>query len=102
MSDSERAALERKVAAGMESGLLHGIHAVAAARDGETLAACYFDGPDEVMGDSIGRVAFGPDTLHDLRSVTKSVVGVLYGIALGRGLVPPLDAPILAGFPQYP
>jgi CubicO group peptidase (beta-lactamase class C family) len=45
---------------------------------------------------------FGPDTLHDLRSVTKSIVGLLYGIALDRGLVPPPEAPLLAQFPEYP
>ncbi len=50
----------------------------------------------------LGTVTFGPDTLHDLRSVTKSVVGLLYGIALDRRLVPPPDAPLLAQFPEYP
>ena len=38
---------------------------------------------------------------HELRSVTKSIVGLLYGIALGEGKVPALDAPLLAQFPQY-
>jgi CubicO group peptidase (beta-lactamase class C family) len=56
----------------------------------------------ESWGTPLHAVAFGPDTLHDLRSVTKSVVGLLYGIALDRGLVPPPDAPLLAQFPQYP
>jgi CubicO group peptidase (beta-lactamase class C family) len=46
-------------------------------------------------------VTFGPDTLHDLRSVTKSVVGLLYGIALDHGLVPPPAAPLLAQFHDY-
>ena len=50
----------------------------------------------------LGSVTFGPDTLHDLRSVTKSIVGLLYGIALDRGLVPSPDAPLLAQFPEYP
>jgi CubicO group peptidase (beta-lactamase class C family) len=40
--------------------------------------------------------------LHDLRSVTKSIVGLLYGIALDRGLVPLAEAPLLAQFPEYP
>jgi CubicO group peptidase (beta-lactamase class C family) len=33
--------------------------------------------------------------------VTKSVVGLLYGIALGDGLVPPPDAPLLPAFRDY-
>jgi CubicO group peptidase (beta-lactamase class C family) len=50
----------------------------------------------------LGRVAFKPDTLHDLRSASKSIVGLLYGIALPDGKVPPPDAPLLASFPEYP
>jgi CubicO group peptidase (beta-lactamase class C family) len=44
----------------------------------------------------------GPETRHDLRSVTKSVTSLLYGIALGDGLVPAPDEPLLRSFPQYP
>jgi CubicO group peptidase (beta-lactamase class C family) len=94
--------LDRKLVAGMESGLLHGLHAVAVARNDETVLEQYFAGPDEHMGDAIGDIAHGPETQHDLRSVTKSIVSVLYGIALERGLVPPLDAPIVDAFPEYP
>ena len=49
----------------------------------------YYTGHDEKILKDLGTVAFTPDTLHDLRSVTKSVVNILYGIALDRGLVPP-------------
>jgi CubicO group peptidase (beta-lactamase class C family) len=34
--------------------------------------------------------------------VTKSIVGLLYGIALDRGQVPAPQAPLLAQFPEYP
>jgi hypothetical protein len=37
-----------------------------------------------------------------MRSVTKSIVGLLYGIALGQGLVPAPDQSLLAQFPEYP
>lgn len=47
-------------------------------------------------------VRFGPDTLHDMRSVTKSVVGLLYGIALEADLVPGPEANLLEQFPEYP
>ena len=49
----------------------------------------------------MGKVAFQADTLHDLRSVSKTIVGLLYGIALADGKVPPPDAPLLASFPEY-
>jgi len=94
--------LERKLAAGFESGLLLPIHALLVARTGKLVLEQYFEGEDETWGDTLGRVQFGPEVLHDLRSVTKSIVGLLYGIALERGLVPPLQAPVIDGFPEYP
>jgi len=94
--------LERKLAAGFESGLLLPIHALLVSRGGKLVLEQYFEGEDESWGDSLGRVEFGPEVLHDLRSVTKSVVGLLYGIALERGFVPPIDAPVIDAFPEYP
>lgn len=62
----------------------------------------YFEGEDHVRGvGPVGRVAFKADTLHDLRSCSKSIVGLLYGIALAQGKVPPPEAPLLAAFPEY-
>jgi CubicO group peptidase (beta-lactamase class C family) len=93
--------LGEKFDAGVRSGLLRDLHAVIVCRGDTVVLERYFDGPDEAWGRSLGNVAFGPGTLHDLRSVTKSVVGLLYGIALDRGLVPPPDAPLFAQFPEY-
>src|SRR5207248_1678920 len=61
----------------------------------------YFQGGDSLRGKPLGVVSFTPQTLHDLRSVTKSIVGLLYGIALARGLVPPPEHSLLASFPEY-
>ncbi|MFS8046272.1 serine hydrolase domain-containing protein [Rhizobium sp. BR 314] len=94
-------ALGRKFAAGIEAGLLRDLHVVVAARSGQTFLEYYGTGPDENWGTSLGDVAFDADTLHDLRSVTKSVTGLLYGIALDRGLVPSLDASLYEQFPEY-
>ncbi len=93
--------LARRLDAGFESGLLRDAHAVAVARNGRLVLDRYFTGGDDAWGQHLGIVAFRPDTLHDLRSVTKSIVGLLYGIALADGQVPPLDAPIYASFPEY-
>jgi CubicO group peptidase (beta-lactamase class C family) len=93
--------LPDKLSAGVGSGLLNGLHAVLISRNDSLVLEQYYPGTDEAWGKPLGTVTFGPDTLHDLRSVTKSAVGLLYGIALDRGLVPPPDAPLLAQFPEY-
>jgi CubicO group peptidase (beta-lactamase class C family) len=93
--------LGEKFDAGIRSGLLRDIQAIVVSRGDTIVLERYFDGPDYAWGRPLGNVTFGPDTLHDLRSVTKSVVGLLYGIALDRGLVPAPDAPLMAQFPQY-
>lgn len=95
-------AIGRKLCAGVEAGLLPHLHAVLAERGGETVLESYGSGPDENWGRPIGDVRFDSETLHDLRSVSKSIVSLLYGIALERGEVPRLDTPILELFPDYP
>ncbi len=93
--------LAEKFQAGLRSGLLRNVHGLLVVRGGRTVLEYYGAGQDEAWGRDLGHVAFGPDVLHDLRSVSKSLIGLLYGIAVERGLVPPADAPLLAAFPDY-
>jgi CubicO group peptidase (beta-lactamase class C family) len=93
--------LADRVDSGIRSGLLRDVHVVVVARAGRILLERYYSGADEAWGQPLGNVTFTPKTLHDLRSVTKSIVGLLYGIALDRKLVPPPEAQLLAQFPQY-
>ncbi|MBN9021526.1 MAG: serine hydrolase, partial [Rhizobiales bacterium] len=94
--------IAERLDAGIRSGLLRDLHAVVAARGDTVVLERYWSGEDAAWGEPLGVVRFAPETLHDLRSVTKSIVGLLYGIALGRGLVPPPEAPLMAQFPDYP
>src|SRR5262245_52243787 len=71
-----------------------GLHGVVVARKGVLVLERYFEGNDEEWGNPLGHVAFGPDTLHDLRSVTKSILGLLYGIARAQDKVPPPEWPL--------
>ena len=93
--------LEEKFAAGLRSGLLSNVHVLLVARAGKMVMEYYSTGHDEAWGRDLGQVRFGPDVLHDLRSVSKSITSLLYGIALDRGRVPPPEASLLAQFPQY-
>jgi CubicO group peptidase (beta-lactamase class C family) len=86
----------------LAAGRLANVHGVVALRRGRIVFERYMAGTDAAWGRQLGQVSFQADTLHDLRSVTKSIVGLLYGIALAGGHVPPLDQPLFAQFPEYP
>jgi CubicO group peptidase (beta-lactamase class C family) len=78
------------------------LHGLAVLRNDRLVLERYFEGEDQARGSGgIGRVAFKPDTMHDLRSCSKSIVGLLYGIALQQGRVPPPEAPLFSTFPEY-
>jgi CubicO group peptidase (beta-lactamase class C family) len=77
------------------------VHAVLIERDGRLVYEEYFAGKDERWGVPIGVVTFTRATKHDVRSVTKSVVSALVGIALNSGSIPSLDRPLLDYFPEF-
>jgi CubicO group peptidase (beta-lactamase class C family) len=79
-----------------------GVHAILIERGGSLVYEEYFEGFDQRWGESLGRVAMSHSTLHDLRSVTKSVVSALVGIAIGAGAIKTLEAPVMDWFPEYP
>ena len=85
----------------LRDGKVSGLHTLLAARGGRLIVERYWEGEDWDRGDPLGKVTFGPKVLHDLRSVSKSIVGMLYGIALADGKVPPPEASLYAQFPEY-
>ena len=82
-------------------GRVFGLHALLVWKGGRVVFEHYGTGDDEIRGRPLGKVTFGPDVLHDLRSVSKSIVGMLYGVALADGKVPPPEAKLYDLFPQY-
>ena len=84
-----------------ERGDFGKLHGVVVVRYGKLVLERYYAGPDERWGSPLGNVAFTADTRHDLRSVTKSITSLLYGIALSDGVVPPLGAAVVDSFPEY-
>jgi CubicO group peptidase (beta-lactamase class C family) len=65
------------------------IKGVVILRDGELVAESYFN------GDTI-------DTLHDIRSATKSITSALVGIAIERHYIHGIDDPIAQYLPRLP
>jgi CubicO group peptidase (beta-lactamase class C family) len=94
--------LEERFDVARQAGVLPNLHGVVAARNGRIFFERYLAGLDAARGRPLGVVHFGPDTLHDMRSVTKSIVGLLYGIALAAGLVPIPEAKLVEQFLEYP
>lgn len=90
------------IGAAVGNGRLRNLHGVVVLRHDRLVLEQYFTGRDEQLGIPLGEVAFGSDTLHDVRSVTKSVVSLLYGIAREDGRVPSIECPLLDALPGYP
>jgi CubicO group peptidase (beta-lactamase class C family) len=78
-----------------------GVHAILIERGGRLVYEEYFDGFDQRWGTPLGRVSMTRESLHDLRSITKSVVSALAGIALAEGALTSLEQPVVEWFPEY-
>ena len=80
------------------------IHAVLVARSGKLVFERYFRGSDEIPGRIYGRrvenVTFDADTLHNIKSASKSVASLAVGIAIDRGLISSVNEPIFGFFPE--
>ncbi|MEJ0033646.1 MAG: serine hydrolase [Bacteroidota bacterium] len=61
----------------------------------------YFTGKDEILGNSIGEVAYDADKLHDVRSISKSVVSACVGIAMAQGKLKDVNQSIFDFFPEF-
>lgn len=99
--------VDREALCGMADRLVASdanVHAVLVVRDGKLAFERYFKGADEIPGFVYGRrvetVAFDADTLHDMKSVSKSVASLAVGIAIDRGLIRSVDEPIFSFFPE--
>ena len=88
--------------AAFRSGKLDDLHGIVLIRHGKLVLERYRTGEDQIFpARHQGSVAFGPASKHDVRSITKSVVSLLYGIALGGGKVPAVDQTLVDAFPEY-
>ena len=80
------------------------IHAVVVARGGKLVFERYFKGDEQVPGRFYGHrienVTFDADTLHNMKSASKSVMSLALGIAVDRGLIRSVNEPIFDFFPE--
>jgi CubicO group peptidase (beta-lactamase class C family) len=77
------------------------VHGVLLARRGRLLAELYKRGKDRSIYSPFAREnSFGPAAAHDLRSVSKSIVGLLFGIAMEQGARLAPSTPVLDFYPE--
>ena len=81
----------------IQAGSYVNIHSLLVLRKDTLVVEEYFPG----MSDGGVDVAYDRDTLHTLRSVTKSVNAILIGIAVDQGLIGSVDDPIASYLPEY-
>jgi CubicO group peptidase (beta-lactamase class C family) len=93
--------LADRLDAALAGDAYRGVHSVVLVRRGKLVYERYLSGDDERLGVTKQGVVFGPESLHDIRSITKSVVGLLYGIALAQRKVPDEHTRLLSAFPEY-
>ncbi len=92
-----RAAIKNLAEGGLD------IHSVLVERHGRLVAEVYRPGKDRSVYSLFAHSTdFGPTTLHDTRSVGKSVVSLLLGIARGQGKLGNLATPAVDFYPDYP
>jgi hypothetical protein len=105
------------------------VHALLVARGGKLVFERYFRGTDEVNDRQFANVTFGADvlrgraslieqrmdgqswplaaggvsgfrSLHDMKSVSKSVASLTLGVTIDRGLIGSVNEPIFSFFPE--
>jgi CubicO group peptidase (beta-lactamase class C family) len=85
----------------VQNGVYPNIHSVLIARHGVLVYEHYWPGKDETLGRDLGVVAHDRDSLHDIRSCTKSFVSACIGIAIGQGKIKGVETPVFSFFPEY-
>jgi CubicO group peptidase (beta-lactamase class C family) len=92
----------QKLSADIRAGHFLNTHAVLIERDGRLVYEQYFAGSDQIWGGAVANRTFVAASLHDLRSVSKSVTSALVGIALAKDFDQAVARPIRSFFPNRP
>lgn len=107
LSADDASLIDRAALCRMADGLVASganIHSVLVVRGGKLVFERYFTGRDEVpgflFGPRVANIAFDAATLHNVKSVSKSVASLAVGIAIQQGLIRGVDEPIFSFFPE--
>nr|WP_299389222.1 serine hydrolase [Allomuricauda sp.] len=77
------------------------IHSVLILKNGQLVYENYYDGKDELWGKDLGVIEHHKDSLHDIRSVSKSIVATCIGIAIHQGKIDSIGQNVFDFFPEH-
>jgi CubicO group peptidase (beta-lactamase class C family) len=77
------------------------MHSLLIAKDGKLVYENYWKGHDEVWGADAGIKNHDKDSLHDLRSISKSIVSACFGILMQQGKIKSTSQKVFDFFPEY-
>ncbi len=85
----------------IKSGFYPNRHSLLVFKDDRLVLEEYFSGKDQNWGTDLGIVNHSDTVLHDMRSVSKSVVSACIGIAISQGKIKNVDQPVFDFFEDY-
>jgi CubicO group peptidase (beta-lactamase class C family) len=85
----------------VKNNALENLHSVIVVRHSKLVFERYYEGYAQAPGKPVEKVAFTPDTPHTMQSIAKSIVSLLYGIALAEGKVPAIETALVNAFPEF-
>src|SRR5258705_5402540 len=77
----------KKIDTAIRNGTYPNIHSLLIAVDNKMVYEQYWPGKDESWGKDMGITQHGMDSLHDIRSISKSFVSACIGIAMHQGKI---------------
>lgn len=89
------------LAAEIEKNVFPNIHSLLISRNNKLVYEHYWPGEDEHWGNPIGKTPHNIDSLHDIRSISKSIVSACIGIAIQQGKIKNVDQKVFSFFPAY-
>ena len=90
-----------KIDTAITNGTYPNIHSLLIVRDNKLVYEKYWPGKDQRWGDDLGLIEHKRDSLHDIRSISKSIVSACVGIAIEQGKIKSVDQKVFEFFPEY-
>lgn len=90
-----------QLSAQISSNYYPNIHSLLIYKDNKLVFEKYFPGKDQIWGDDLGVIEHHLNDLHDVRSISKSVVSACIGIAISQGKIKSADQKVFDFFKEF-